>query len=114
MSQWSWLELNAAGKVLSTNVIELAEDGRVVWNGKSTGGRWTYIAEQKIFCIEFSARGGPRARKHIFIQHSDSVACLLPASSPAYEAVSWESDSYLHGNKNGIMIQKIAIPGCLR
>ena len=111
MSQWSWLELNAAGKVLSTNCIELTEEGTILWNGKATGGRWSYIAGSNIFCIEFSARGSQHARKHIFIQHSDSVASLLPASSPAYEAVSWDSTSYMHSNKNGIMIQKIAIPG---
>ena len=111
--QWFWIEVAEHGTVLSANVINLAADKTITWNGKSCGGTWDYryTGNDGIFYLEFSARGSRHARKHAFTQLSDTTALLLPTNHLAYtEYPSWKQTSYLHENTNQIMIQKIDIP----
>jgi len=116
--QWFWVELARGGcdngKVITSNVIDLHRDGTLLWNNcRNKNGTWTYHFDNHwnagLFYIEFSARNSSHARKHVFIQNSDTTAWLLPASHPAYKTYQWKPTSFPHANKTPIMIQKINI-----
>ena len=117
MSQaWAWIEHDEYGHPLNTNFVCLCANKEISWNGYSTGGRWHYYYDQQgssgVILCEFSARGVPKKRKHLFHQIDDNLCKLVPAIDEFYNRVEWQWDStsVLHANETMITLQKIKKP----
>ena len=109
---WHWVEVGAAGEVLSENQIELFEDKTLAWNSSwlPRCHTWNYafdnICGEGIFTFEFSARAVKRKRTHIFVQTAHDAAILLSKDNELYKKFSWAPSSVMHENKNDIIIKK--------